>query len=131
MINAQEWINAQECWRQVTERARPLDALVVLLIAAVLLAMMIRPEDRAVLGYPLAVLLGLFAARRALTASRYIEGVPGALGPERRTRPSPPRRSASLSLRATSLFGAADAAQIRRWQSGTRSQGKHAQSYRQ
>ena len=49
------------------------------MIAAVLLAIMIYPENRAVLGYPLGVLFGLFAARRALSASHYIDRVPGAL----------------------------------------------------
>jgi hypothetical protein len=75
-------VNAQQCWRQVTERTHPLDALITLMIVAVLVVMMIRPQDRAILGYPLAVLFGLFAGRRALSASQDIDRVPGA--PDRR-----------------------------------------------
>jgi hypothetical protein len=123
-------INAQGCWRQVTQRARPLDALIALMIVAVLALMMIRPQDRAVLGYPLAVLLGLFAARRALTASRYIDRVPGALRPDRRGRPSWSPRSASLSLRTTSLFAAAEAAQIRRWGNSVDPSPRHRRGHR-
>jgi hypothetical protein len=130
MINAQEWIVAQECWRQVMKRARSVDALIALMIVAVLLAMMMRPQDRAVLGYPLAVLLGLFAARRALTASRYIDRVPGALRPDRRSRPSWSPRSASLSLRTTSLFAAAETAQSRRWGNSIDPSPRHRQRRR-
>jgi hypothetical protein len=63
-------INAQECWRQVTGHTQPLDVLITLMTVAVLVAMMVRPQDRAILGYPLAVLFGLFAGRRARSASR-------------------------------------------------------------
>ena len=105
MINAQEWINAQMRWRQYTEHARPIDALIALMIAAVLLAMILRPQDRAVLGYPLAVLFGLFAARRALSASRYIDRAPGASRSSRRNAPPWQPRSATVSLRASSPQG--------------------------
>jgi hypothetical protein len=71
-------VNAQECWRQITERTHPLDALITLMIVAVLVVMMIRPQDRAILGYPLAVLFGLLAGRRALSSSRDTDRVPGA-----------------------------------------------------
>jgi hypothetical protein len=63
-------INAQECWRQVTGHTQPLDVLITLMTVAVLVAMMVRPQDRAILGYPLAVLFGLFAGRRARSGSR-------------------------------------------------------------
>jgi hypothetical protein len=47
-------VNARGCWRQV---AHLLDALIILAIVAVLAVMMISSQDRAVLGFPLAVLL--------------------------------------------------------------------------
>jgi hypothetical protein len=99
-------INTQERWRQVTERTRSPDTLITLLIVAVLVGMMIRPQDRAVLGYPLAAFLGLFAARCALIAS--IGEVPGAPRPDRRrTR----RRAAPADRRGqVPLFAMAKAA---------------------